>query len=98
MRRRGAEGVHEVGEVHVLPHVDQVPVVHAGTPHAVLVDPEAELPDEMKHRGGRRAEPGDVPRVRRNLRLHEHHVEGFPERRGAESRGGVGSPAARDVV
>src|SRR5262249_51492884 len=46
-RRLGGERGEERREVVVAPHVDEVPVVDAGAAHAVLVDAEAELPDEV---------------------------------------------------
>ena len=78
-----------MGEVHVLADVDEVPVVDPRPPNAMLVDPEAERPDEVEHGPGRGAEAGDVPRVRRNLRLDENDVERGAEGRRAEARGGV---------
>ena len=88
------ERVEEMGEVEVPPHVDEVPVVDAGPAHTVLVDPEAERPDEVERRGRGRAEPGDVARVGRDLGLDEDDVERPRERGGAEPRCGVGGSGA----
>ena len=88
-RRRRAERVEEMGEVHVLTNVDEVPVIHAGAAHGVLVDPEAEPPDEVERRARRGAEARDVSGVRRDLRFDEDHVERRRERRRAEPRGVV---------
>ena len=86
-------------EVHVLAHVDEVPVVDAGAAHAALVDAEAERADEVEHRRGRGAEARDAAGVRRDLRLDEDDVERRRERLGAEARGGVRAPghAGRDL-
>ena len=77
------ERVEEMREIEVPAHVDEVPVVDAGPAHTVLVDPEAERPDEVERRGGGRAEPGNVARVGRDLGLDEHDVERASERSGA---------------
>ena len=95
--RRFRERVEEVREVHVLAHVDEVPVVDPGPPHALLVDPEAERPDEVEHGPRRGAQAGDVPRVRRDLRLHEDDVEGRRQGRGAKAGRGVRRSRHRGV-
>jgi hypothetical protein len=43
-------GVQKVLEIHVPPDIDKVPVVDPGSADAVLVDPEAQGPDEVKGR------------------------------------------------
>jgi hypothetical protein len=75
-------------EIEVGPHVDEVPVVDAGSANAVLIDTKAQLANEMQRRGGRGAEAGDVAGVGRNLRLHQDDVQGWFKWLGAEARRG----------
>jgi hypothetical protein len=89
LRSEGAEeaearcgmAILEVAEVEVLVQVNEVPIVKAGAPDAVLVDPEAEPADEVERalRGG--GETRDVACVLRDLGLNEDDVEGGLERR-----------------
>ena len=79
--------VEEVLEIHVRPDVDQVPVVDARPPYAVLVDAKPERPDEVQRRGRRDAQAGHVARVRGDLRLHENHVKGDGQWPGPEPLG-----------
>ena len=68
--------VDELREVDVLANVDEVPVVDARAPHAVLVDLESQSAYEVEA-ASRVAAPsrGDIAGIRRDFRLHEHEVE-----------------------
>lgn len=81
--------VAKMGEIEVLMEVDEVPVVNAGAPDAVLVDAEAEAPDEVEAALGGRGEARDVPGVLGDLGIHEDDVKRALER---------GSPEAGSVV
>jgi len=72
--------VAKVGEIEVLVEVDQMPVVDAGAPDAVLVDAEAEPPDEVQPALGGRGEARDVPRVLGDLGLHKDNMKRARER------------------
>jgi hypothetical protein len=82
-------------EIRVRSNIDQMPVVHAGALDAVRVDPEAELPDEVQRRRGRRAQARDVARVRRDLRFDERDVKRWRKGLRTETHG---QPVARRVV
>lgn len=69
------ERVEELREVHMRPHVDQVPIVQSRSPHGVIIDAKTETSDEMKHRRCRRTQTRDVSRVRWDFRLDEHDVK-----------------------
>jgi len=56
-------------------HVDATPVVEAGPFEFAIVDREPERFDEVQRTAGRGAQSGDVARVRRNLRFHEHDAQ-----------------------
>ena len=59
----------------MLQDLDQVPIVETGAPHRVLVDPEAELADQVQRAQGGRAKPRDIAGIRRNFRLDQDDVE-----------------------
>src|ERR1017187_6114105 len=77
-------------EIHMPPDVHEVPVVDPRTADAVLVDAEAQRPDEVKGRGRCGAKARDIARVRRDLGLHEHDVERQREGLRPKARGGRG--------
>ena len=72
----------------MLSHVDEMPIVHAGATHRVLVDPESEATDEMQRRFRGGAKTRDVPGVRRDLGLDQDDVQRGLEDARAEARSG----------
>src|ERR1700719_973126 len=56
-------------------HVERVQVIEPRALELAIVERKAERLDQMQRATGRRAEPGDVPGVRRNLRLDQHDVQ-----------------------
>jgi hypothetical protein len=57
------------------PHVNRVPVVEPRPLQLGIVQRKAERFDEVQRRIGRRAQPGDVARIRRDLRLDQRDVK-----------------------
>jgi len=57
------------------PGVHGVPVVEARPAQLGVVQREPQRLDEVQRRLGRRAQPRDVPRVGRDLRLDERDVQ-----------------------
>ena len=86
-RRLLVKRMEELREIHVLPDVDQVPIVDARAAHALLVDAEAERPHQVERRGRGRTEPRDVASVGRYFGLYEHDVKRDAEGLRAEARG-----------
>ena len=67
-------------------NLDQVPVVEACAADRVLVDLEAQGPDQVQRRLGGAAGSGDGTGVRWDLRLDQDHVERARHRVRAELR------------
>lgn len=59
------------------PHLRQRVVIEARTPQRFVLDLKPEWPHEMQRAAGIGAQPDHVPRIRRNFRLEEHHIEHF---------------------
>lgn len=88
---RTRHDLREVGQVEVLMHVDEVPVVYAGASNRFFVDAKPEAPDQVERRARGGTEAGDAARVLRDLRGKEGDVKRPGERGDAEPRGfGIG--------
>lgn len=80
-------------EVGVLPNVDEMPVVHARTTHAVLVDSKAERADQVQRASRGRAQPRDIAGIGRDLGLDEDDVQRWDKWFRAEAWRGLGGHA-----
>jgi hypothetical protein len=78
--------MQEMGEIDVLPQVDEVPVIQACAPDAVCVNAEPELSDEVQRGNGGRGETGNVARIGGDLRLDEDDVKGRAKGPGPEAK------------
>src|SRR5690349_15709843 len=65
----------EILHAGVLSHCDRIPVIQTGATERAIIEAKTESPDEMQRRPGGRTQPGDVSRIRRNLRLAEADVQ-----------------------
>jgi hypothetical protein len=88
---RGGQGVAEVSKVEMAPNFNQVPIVDARSADGFLVDSKSEGADEVECRCRRRAEPSDVARIGRDLRLDQNDMQWRTSKRRAKSRGLVSS-------
>ncbi len=72
------------------PNVDEMPVVNARPPHALLVDPKPERADKVQRCGGGGAKARNISRIRRYFRFDENDVKRPCQRGCAELRCAVG--------
>ena len=71
--------------------LDEMPVIKASASYRVLVDAEAQAANQVQGAVGCCTNARDISGVRRDLRLHEHDIEGVRKWWGAQALGS-GSP------
>jgi len=54
---------------------DRIPVVEAGASQVLVIDGKAELADQVQPGAGRRAQPGNVAGVGRDLRFDQDNMQ-----------------------